>query len=294
MKKILIICGPTAAGKTAVGIELARRLGGEIVSADSQQVWRGFDLGTAKPSAAERAEVPHHLIDCADPTESFDAARYCALADEAIAGIVARGRQPIVVGGTGMYLRMLIRGICEAPPRDLEFRAEMEGEIAEGGLARLHARLAQIDPSSAAKIKPSDPTRIVRALEILHLTGIPASELRSQHAFQQDRYDARWIGIDLPRAELYARIDARVERMMAAGWLEEARALRERYGDQVQPFTAVGYKELASHLRGEMKLDEAVKRVQQNTRHLAKRQMTWFRAEPGVEWLSPEKAAAIA
>ncbi len=293
MPRILIICGPTAAGKTAVGVALAKRLNAEIVSADSQQVWRGFDIGTAKPTAAERAEIPHHLIDCADPSETFDAARYCALADEAIAGIASRGKQVIVVGGTGMYLRMLIRGICEAPPRDEGFRAEMEAEIAAGRLPQLHAQLQSIDPVSAAKITPNDPTRIVRALEIFHLTGVPASRLRAQHGFARDRYAARWIGIGLPREELYARIEARVDAMMAAGWLEEARALRDQYGDRVRPFAAVGYRELAAHLRGELALAEAANLIKQNTRRLAKRQLTWFGAEPGIEWFSPETAAAI-
>lgn len=287
--KILIICGPTAAGKTAVGIELAKRLHGEIVSADSQQVWQHFDIGTAKPTLEERALVPHHLIDIVEPIERFDAARFVELADAAIADIAARGKLPIVVGGTGMYLRMLVHGICNTPPRDPEYRAALEQEIERGGLASLYARLSQIDPASAHTIQPGDTTRIVRALEIQHVTGISASELRAQHAFQEDRYAARWIGVTLDRAELYARINARVDQMMARGLLEEAKALRECYGDGVQPFAAVGYKEMASFLRGEIQLDEAVERIKRNTRHYAKRQLTWFRAEPGIEWTPPQK-----
>ncbi|MFA4874127.1 MAG: tRNA (adenosine(37)-N6)-dimethylallyltransferase MiaA [bacterium] len=294
MHCIVIICGPTASGKTRAGIELALKVGGEIVSADSQQVWRHFDIGTAKSTAAERAAVPHHLIDIAEPKERFDAAQFVGLADAAIEDITSRGRMPIVVGGTGMYLRMLVCGMCEAPPRDPDVRSGLEGESEKYGLKRLYERLIEVDPESASKIKSNDPVRIIRALEIHRITGIPACELRKRHDFGERRYEAEWIGLTLERKGLYSRIDSRVDAMIANGLLEEARALRDRYGDQVQPFAAVGYKEMASHLRGEISFDEAVRLIKQNTRRFAKRQLTWFRAEPAVVWYSGDDIESIA
>jgi len=292
-EKIIIICGPTAVGKTRVGVELAKRFGGEIVSADSQQVWRGFDVGTAKPGGEERLAARHHLIDVADPSETFDAARFVRLADEAIADIASRGRLPFVVGGTGMYLRMLVHGVCEVPPRDGEFRAKLEAEIEEGGTAALHARLARIDPESAEAISENDRTRIVRALEINHLTGESASRLRGEHGFSEARYDALKIGLSIEREELYNRIDERCERMVGAGLVDEARRLLEKYDGDAQPFRAVGYREMLAHIRGETGLAEGVELMKQNTRRFAKRQMTWFRAEPGIRWFSPKDVDAI-
>jgi tRNA dimethylallyltransferase len=283
--KIIIICGPTAVGKTAVGVDLALRLGGEVVSADSQQVWRHFDIGTAKPTREERSLVPHHLIDIAEPTERFDAARFVELADAAIANIASRGKVPIVVGGTGMYIRMLVHGVCDTPPRDDGIRAALEREIEERGLTNLHARLKEIDPESAAKISPNDSTRIVRALEIFELTGEPASRARDEHRFAECRYDAQKIGLECPREELYRRINERCDRMVEAGLVDEVRALLAHYGEQVQPFAAVGYKEMLAHVKGEMTLDEAIRLMQRNSRHFAKRQLTWFRTETSLEWI---------
>jgi len=285
LQKIVIICGPTAVGKTRIVIELAKRFGGEIVSADSQQVWRGFDVGTAKPAASEREAVPHHLIDVADPTERFDAAQFVVLADRAIEGIAARGRVPFVVGGTGMYIRMLVGGLCDAPPRDDELRAELEAEIAGGGLAALHSRLAEVDPESASRISPNDPTRIVRALEIHALTGERPSELRAGHNFSDKRYDALKVGLAMDRGELYRRIEGRVDRMIEAGLEDEARRLIESCGAASQPLIAVGYREMASYLAGEIDLPEAIRLIKQSTRRFAKRQMTWFRADPEIRWI---------
>jgi tRNA dimethylallyltransferase len=289
VQKIIIICGPTAVGKTRAGIELAERAGGEIVSADSQQVWRGFDVGTAKPTPSELARVPHHLLDCVDPAEHFDAARFVAFAERAISEIAARGKVPLVVGGTGLYLRMLVRGICGAPPRDPDVRRAIEAEVAERGVSAAHARLAELDSATAAKVAPNDRARIVRALEIFELTGIPASELRLQHGFGEQRYEALWIGLAIERAELYRRIDERVDRMIAAGLPEEVAALRKRHGDGVQPFSAVGYREILAYLRGEGTLEDAVRLIKRNSRRYAKRQLTWFRAEPELRWFSPEE-----
>lgn len=286
MQRIIIICGPTAVGKTRVAIELAQQFNGEIVSADSQQVWRGFDIGTAKPSESERAEVKHHLIDVADPIEHFDAAKFVELADRAIADIISRGRMPFVVGGTGMYLRMLVHGLCKVPPRDPDIRARLEREIVECGIEKLHTRLAEIDPASAAKIKSCDTTRIIRALEIYELTGMPASKIRKHHNFTENRYEAIKIGLNMDRVALYERIEKRVDQMIKNGLVDETCNLREKYGDEIQPFAAVGYKEIAAHLRGEISVDEAVRLIKQNTRRFAKRQLTWFRADSDIHWFS--------
>lgn len=293
MQKIIIICGPTASGKTRVSIELAKRLSGEIISADSQQVWRGFDIGTAKANLKERSEIPHHLVDIADPSEHFDGARFVELGDRAIADICSRGKVPFVVGGTGMYLRMLERGICAAPPRDAAVRAGIEGELAVQGVQSLHEQLVAKDPESAAAIDKNDRLRIVRALEILRVTGKKASELRRDHSFTALRYDALKLGLDVDRAELYRRIDERLDYMVSLNLIDEVRGLIERYGRDCQPMAAVGYREFASYCAGELELAEAVRLAKQNSRHLAKRQLTWFRADQGIRWFAPEQISEM-
>jgi tRNA dimethylallyltransferase len=292
--RIVAIVGPTAVGKTKVAIELARRFGGEIVSADSQQVWRGFDIGTAKANLKERSEVRHHLVDVVDPDEHFDAARFLPLADAAIEDIASRGKRVFVVGGTGMYVRMLERGLCEAPPQDPAFRKELEVRIEALGLAAIHGDLAKVDSRSAAAIHPNDHTRIVRALEIFELTGVPASELRESHSFKERRYDIKKIGLNIEREELYRRVDERVDRMVAEGLLEEVRSLLAKYDRSYQPFSAVGYREFVAHIKGEISLDEAVRLTKQQSRRFAKRQLTWFRADSEIEWSAPEELETIA
>lgn len=284
VQKIIIICGPTASGKSRLGIELAGRFSGEIVSADSGAVWRGFDIGTAKPSAAELALIPHHLIGVADPAERFDAARFVEMSDAAIAGIAGRGRVPFVVGGTGLYIRMLVHGICGAPPRDTAYRAGLEHEARISGVPALHRRLEEVDPVSASEIKPTDRARVIRALEIFHLADMPASELRRRHGFTERRYDALKIGLSVDRAELYHRIAARVDRMIEGGLLDEARGMHARYGERCQAFAAVGYREIAAHLAGELDLASAVRLMKRNSRRFAKRQMTWFRSDEDIRW----------
>ncbi len=286
--KIIIICGPTAVGKTAVGIEFAKEFNGEIISADSQQVWRGFDVGTAKANLKERSSVRHHLVDICEATERFDAERFVKLADRAIVDIVKRKKVPFIVGGTGMYLRMLEKGICDAPPQDEEFRAVFEEEIESGSLIDQHEKLKKIDPESAAAIHPNDRTRIERALEIHYLTGIPASEFREAHGFTEKRYDALKIGLNIDRAELYQRINDRVDAMMEAGLLEEVRNLLAEHDSDCQPFKAVGYRELVAYLNGEMEYDEAIELTKRNSRRFAKRQLTWFRGDSEIEWFTPD------
>jgi tRNA dimethylallyltransferase len=283
---VLVIAGPTASGKSALAVELSLRLGGEVVGADSQQLYRALDVGTAKPTAAERAAVPHHLVDVAEPGAGMDAARYVALADEAIRGIASRGGLPLVVGGTGLYLRALLHGVVTAPGRDPALRAQLEAEAAARGRPALHARLAAIDPAAAARIRENDLVRIVRALEIAAGGRLP-SELHAEHAFLPQRYRALFLALDLPRAELQARIDARVEGMFRGGLLDEARALLARLGSPLPPKLPIGYAEAAAVVEGALPLAEAVRRVQVAHRQYARRQLVWLRREAGVEWLAP-------
>jgi tRNA dimethylallyltransferase len=287
--RILVLAGPTASGKTALGVALARRLGGEIVNADSQQVYRGLDVGTAKPTVEERAAVPHHLLDLVDvgaPGEGMDASRWSALADEAIAGIVGRGRFPIVVGGTGLYLRALLHGVVPAPGRDPALRAALEGEAARLGRPALHARLAAIDPVAAARIRPNDLVRIIRALEIA-AGGARPSELHAAHAFQEDRYRATLLALDPPREELHARIEARAAAMFDAGLLAETGRLLDGNGGALPARTPIGYAEAAAVLRGELSRAEAIRRVQVAHRRYARRQVIWLRKEKGIRWIRP-------
>jgi tRNA dimethylallyltransferase len=284
--RIAVIAGPTASGKTALAVALARRLGGEIVNADSQQVYRGLDVGTAKPTPEERAAAPHHLLDLVEPGEGMDAARFVALADAAVAEVAARGRLPVVAGGTGLYLRALLHGVVAAPGRDPALRARLEEEAARLGRPALHARLAQVDPEAAGRIRPNDLVRVVRALEIV-AGGRRPSELHAAHAFREDRYDAVLLALDPPREELHARIDARVRLMFAGGILDEARALYARLAGAAPPRLPIGYAEALACARGELDLEEAIRRVQVAHRRYARRQVIWLRRERGVEWVRP-------
>ncbi len=286
MTFVAVIAGPTASGKTRLSLDLAGRAGGEIVNADSQQIYRGLDVGTAKPTAAERAAAPHHLLDLVEPGEAMDARRWCDLADEAIAAIAARGKLPIVVGGTGLYVRALLHGVVEAPPRDPALRARLEGEAARLGRAALHRRLAEADPEAAARIGANDLIRIVRALEIA-AGGRTQSQLFAAHGFRGDRYRFRIFALDPPRAELHRRIAGRVEAMFAGGILDEARRLLERGGGRLPARLPIGYAEAAACVGGDLALPEAVRRVQVAHRRYARRQVVWLRREPGVEWIRP-------
>jgi tRNA dimethylallyltransferase len=283
-KVILIVCGPTGSGKGQLARELARRKGGEIISADSRKIYRRLDIGTAKPTQQQREEVPCHLLDVCDPGEVFTAARFVELADRAIAGIHGRGRLPLVVGGTGLYLRALIHGIADVPPRDEELRARLlDEESAQPGALR--RKLEQVDPRAAGQIPPGDLVRTVRALEVYQLTGQPISAHQDSHGFEPVRYRARQIALDWDRDELYRRIDARVERMMAAGWLEEVRGLIKDGLDQTPAFRTVGYPQLKDHLEGKLTLEQAVSERQKEHRRYARRQLTWFRAQKEIEWV---------
>lgn len=285
--RLTVVAGPTASGKSALALALAEATGAELVSADSQQVYRAFDLGTAKPSPEELARVPHHLISVVDPTEPFDAARFQALADAAIADITSRGKPVIVVGGTGLYLRVLLHGVVDAPPRDPALRAELEACADAEGEAALHARLAAVDPITADRLPIQDRLRIIRALEIHAGTGKPASALREAHAFQAARYPYRLWVLQPEREALYRAINARAEVMYRQGLLDEVRALIERGYRDSAPMRSVGYVQALDVVEGRCSEAEGLARTQQATRHYAKRQLTWFRKETQARLLTP-------
>ena len=273
---LIAIIGPTAVGKTARAIALAQQIGGEVVSADSRQVYRQMDIGTAKPTPAERSAAPHHLLDIADPDDDFSLAVYQELAFAAIGDITRRGRVPLLVGGTGQYLAAVLEGwrIPRVAPQPA-LRAALEAEAAEHGAQALHARLARVDPVAAAALDPANVRRVIRALEVYAVTGAPISA-------QQGREPLPYaIGIEwlaLPRAELYARIDTRVDAMMAAGLLAEVRGLRARgYGWELPAMSSLGYIQFRPHLEGSATLEDCVQRLKFDTHAFARRQDTWFR-----------------
>jgi len=282
---IAVIAGPTASGKTRLAVDVARLLGAEIVSADSQQVYRGLDVGTAKPTAEERAAVPHHLLDVVEPGEAMDAARWASLADRVVAEVAGRGRLPLVVGGTGLYLRALLHGVVAAPGRDPELRARLEEEAARGGREALHARLSRVDPAAAARIRPNDLVRVIRALEMA-AGGRTQSELFAEHRFAERRYRYRLLALAPPREELHRRIEARAEAIARGGILEEARALADRFGPAL-PRLPIGYAEAAACARGEIEVGELARRIAALHRRYARRQVIWLRREADVEWLRP-------
>jgi len=283
---LVVICGPTAAGKTALALNLAEHYPIEVVSADSRQLYRLMDIGTAKPSAAEQATVPHHLLDVVWPDEPFDAAQFARLASTAITEIVARGRVPLLVGGTGLYIRALTEGLANIPPADLQVRAELQAEGERGGAAALYRRLVSVDPAAATTLHPHDMVRIVRALEVFTLTGQPISSWQRDHCFRTRRYRLLKLGVNLERSTLYARIDQRAAAMFAGGLLEETRALLAAgYSAEVKSLQTIGYREAVRLLNGACSPSEALSDLQQATRRYAKRQLTWFRADPQMIWV---------
>jgi tRNA dimethylallyltransferase len=287
----LLLAGPTAVGKSEVALLLAERLGGEIVSVDSMQVYRGLDIGTAKPSRALRARIPHHLIDICEPTESYSAGRFVADALSRIREIHARRRVPLLVGGTMLYLRALLHGLAVLPPAAPELRRQLDARAAKHGWPALYAQLQTLDPAAAARIAPTDSQRVQRALEVCLSSGRPISELQRATSSPLADWPLRyWILAPRERAVLHERLARRFEAMMAAGFLEEVRRLRRR-GDLTArhpAMRAVGYRQLWAHLEGEYGLEEAVGRAVAATRQLAKRQLTWMRAEALGQWIDPD------
>ena len=290
-----VLTGPTGAGKTDWALRLARRAPVEIVSVDSALVYRGLDIGTAKPSRELRASVPHHLIDICDPAESYSAGRFVEDALRSIRDIHGRGRVPLLVGGTMLYLRALTHGLAVLPQAVPELRAQLDARAAECGWPALHAELQTLDPEAAARIAPNDSQRIQRALEVCYSSGSPISQLQRATTSPLAGWPLRyWVLAPRERAVLHERIAQRFAAMMAAGFLEEVARLKDR-GDLTArhpAMRAVGYRQLWAHLDGQYGLDEALRRAVAATRQLAKRQLTWLRAEPQGQWLDPDPTGA--
>jgi tRNA dimethylallyltransferase len=322
--RLIVILGPTASGKSALAIELAKRLNGEILVCDSTQVYRHFDIGTAKVPPSEQGGIPHHLVDLVEPDEVFTAGDYRRHALLALDDLRRRNKLPVLTAGTGLYLRALLEGLADAPTRSEELRERLRRSAKKRGATHLHKILARLDRESAARIAPRDTQKIIRAIEMRILAGKPVAEIfgasrgeaggevREKAGVRENAlegYAITKIGLAPPRPVLYARIDARVEAMLAAGWLDEVRALvssevREGVRDNVggipataKPFQFIGYSDLRAHLEGRISLAVAVANIQRSTRRFAKRQLTWFRREPDVHWLEsfgddPETIAA--
>jgi len=291
--KIVVVLGPTAVSKSDVAMELALQRSGEIINADSQQIYRQMNIGTAKPTKRECERIPHHLIDIVDPDEEFNVARYRELAAAGIHEVQKKNKQAIVCGGTGLYIKALTRGLFIGPAQDAEIRAALTLEASVSGLRPLFERLERVDPSSTSWIHPNDRQRIIRALEVYQLTGRPMSEWQKQHGFNEDPFETLKIGLYRERAELYDLIDQRCDRMIENGLVDEVKGLREKgYSLDLKPLRSVGYKHVGWFLQGQMTLKEAVVLMKRDTRRLAKRQLTWFRSDGEVRWFHPEAERA--
>ncbi len=294
MPPLVVIVGATATGKSALALELAAALGGEIVNADALQVYRGFDLGTAKPTPAERARVPHHLVDILEPHQRFSAGEFARRAGQAIADIRSRGRRPVVVGGSGLYLRALLEGIAPLPAAGPGVRAELRARLAAEGLGALAAELRALDPPTAARLNPGDAQRTLRALEVARATGRPLSDWVAQQPFGRGRLAATRVGLTLPRTVLYDRIAVRVRGMRDRGLAAEVESLlASGLQPELPAFQAIGYRQFARYARGEWTLERAVEETIRATRRFAKRQETWFRKEPDVTWFDARDEGAV-
>jgi tRNA dimethylallyltransferase len=285
-KPILIIAGPTAVGKTDASLLLAQEQGAEIVSADSMQIYRGMDIGTAKPTPEQRKLVYHHLIDVVDPAQPYSVGDYLRDARSAIDAILKAGSTPLVVGGTGLYIRALMRGLFHGPPADLDLREKLLRKEVENGEGTLYADLARLDPEAAIKIHPNDLRRTVRALEVMYLRERKMSSLQEEHGFSERSHDFRLVFLVRSRSELYPRIEARVDQMIAAGLEQEVKALvLKGYSGDLVSMHAIGYQHFIDYFNGKTGYDETVEMLKRDTKRFAKRQFTWFRKEPDATWI---------
>ncbi len=282
---VLVLCGPTASGKTSLAVRLAEHLSIEIVSADSRQVYRHMDIGTAKPLPEELAAAPHHLIDVADPDDNFTASDFSRLGRQALCGIRERGRLPVIVGGTGLYIHALLHGLVDVPGADNNLRAELLHEESQGE-GTLYARLLGVDPVLAQRLAPNDLVRIVRGLEVYFLSGRRLSEVQAEHAGRKPPFRVVTLGLTMPREDLYRRIDQRVCQMLKDGLVQEVEALLVNgYSAASKAMQTIGYREIVQHLRGNLALEEAVRLIQRDSRRYAKRQLTWFNKVKSIIWL---------
>lgn len=287
MLPLVAVVGPTASGKSVLGVRLAEQFGGEVLACDSTQLYRGFDIGTAKPSAAERREIPHHLIDALTPDEAATAGGYRAMAIGVLEDLRSRQKLPVLTVGTGLYLRALLEGLADVPQRSEDLRARLRDSAKRHSPGHLHRILQRLDREGAQKIAAPDEQKLIRAIEVCLLAKRPVSEVHRAARTSLEGWRAIKIGLMPPRDALYPRIHARTEAMLANGWLDEVGGLMEHgFSETAKPFDFIGYRELRAVLRGEMKLEKARVAIQQATRHYAKRQLTWFRKEPAVHWLA--------
>ncbi|MBW1974624.1 MAG: tRNA (adenosine(37)-N6)-dimethylallyltransferase MiaA [Deltaproteobacteria bacterium] len=291
---VVVIAGPTAVGKTETALTVAEKFGMEIVNADSMQVYRYMNIGTAKPNKEEQRRVRHHLIDVVNPDEHFDAGMYKKLADATIQDLWNRGVVPLIVGGTGLYIRVLMRGICGQIPRNESVLKKLKEKLKQRGISELYGELTEVDPLLARRIHHHDRQRILRALEVYHSTGKPLSQWQEEHRFSDRPYRSLKIFLTRDRKELYERINNRTEKMFRCGLVEEVQMLLEMgYSPELKSMQALGYKETVAYLHGHMSLDDAIRTVKKETRRYAKRQFTWFRKEPGFRWLEASNTEKI-
>ncbi|MCD6485816.1 MAG: tRNA (adenosine(37)-N6)-dimethylallyltransferase MiaA [Syntrophobacterales bacterium] len=286
---LVIITGPTGVGKTDLAIKLAKRYNGEIISADSMQIYRHMDIGTAKPTPEERLCVPHHLIDVVNPDEEFNASMFVKMADEAIDLLHERGKSVFVVGGTGLYLDALLGGLLNAPGADGELRDLYRRDASQYGKEHLYKRLKEIDATAAEKIHPNDLVRTIRALEVLEHTGQSITEIQGEHRFSNNAYDSVKIGLNIDRNLLYDRINDRVEKMIETGLVEEVERLMDRgYDESVRPMQSMTYRNVISFIRVKQSEQDMVRLIKRDTRHYARRQLTWFKRDPDIKWFAPQ------
>jgi tRNA dimethylallyltransferase len=293
-KPVVVIVGPTAVGKSRVAVEVAKTFETEVLTADSRQVYRGMDIGTDKPIPEERQGVPHRLIDLVGPDELFNAGVYRRQARNEIERLYKDRRLPLVVGGTGLYVRTLLKGLCSAPPSDPILRKVLQLEAIEQGHDRLYARLATVDPMAAAQLHPRDESKVIRALEVYQLSGRRMSEFQQEHGFTERPFSALIIGLNRDRGALYRRIESRIDWQLAHGLIEETRQLlAQGYRRESGAMKGLGYRQVAEHLAGEYDAAEMIRRFKRDTRQYAKRQLTWFRKEPGIQWLTIEESESV-
>jgi tRNA dimethylallyltransferase len=292
--KVVVVTGPTASGKSTLAVDLALRFGGEIVSADSMQVYRGMDVATAKTPLSERKGIPHHMLDVVDPDQEFNAALYRSMAAPLVNDIQARAKVCLIVGGTGLYIKALLGGLFQCPSSDRAYRAKLRKRCEQYGSPALHRELQELDPSYADRVHPNDRVRIIRALEVIQRTHRPMSRLVREHNFRDRPFHTLMIGLQWERKGLYQRINDRCLTMIAGGLMAETEGLLKRgYAANLKPMQALGYRHMVNVLEGAWTMEEATRRLQTDTRRYAKRQLTWFRAEPGMNWFKPEDQGGI-
>jgi tRNA dimethylallyltransferase len=286
-RPLVVLLGPTAVGKSRIAVQVAKHYGTEVLTADSRQVYRGMDIGTDKPTAEERRGVPHRLIDVVEPDQVFNTGWYRQSALAEIDRLYGTRRLPFVVGGTGLYIRTLVRGLCPAPQAVPHVRTELMAISQERGSDYLYAELVRLDPDTAAKLHPNDVAKVIRALEVHRLSGQPLSVLQREHRFQEAPFSTLLVGLQRPKDTLYRRIEERIDWQLAHGMVEETRALLDRgYGRHLGAMKGLGYRPVTAYLAGECDYTEMVRRFKRDTRRFAKRQLTWFRKEPGIVWVS--------